>query len=128
MGTNYYLHTETCAHCGRGDEPLHIGKSSCGWCFSLHVGDGCPDSLAEWQVKWKSGIIKDEYGRIIAPDKMLDTITNRKWNHPAETDPAFYRRNSAEPGPGGLLRHSMALGHCVGHGEGTYDLVQGVFS
>ena len=42
MGTNYYLHrprTNECEHCGRADEapPLHIGKSSSGWCFSLHV-------------------------------------------------------------------------------------------
>lgn len=38
MGTNYYLHTKPdCECCGRGFEPLHIGKSSGGWCFSLHV-------------------------------------------------------------------------------------------
>ena len=39
MGTNYYFEdsSEVCECCGRGAESLHIGKSSGGWCFSLHV-------------------------------------------------------------------------------------------
>ena len=38
MGTNYYLHKKPpCEACGHEPAPLHIGKSSGGWCFSLHV-------------------------------------------------------------------------------------------
>lgn len=38
MGTNYYAEYQPpCPTCGRQDPPLHIGKSSAGWCFSLHV-------------------------------------------------------------------------------------------
>ena len=33
MGTNYYHVSSVCPHCGRGDEDLHIGKSSMGWAF-----------------------------------------------------------------------------------------------
>lgn len=40
MGTNYYLHSQDpCEHCGRSYPELHIGKSSAGWVFALHVGD-----------------------------------------------------------------------------------------
>lgn len=48
MGTNYYLRPDPCECCGRGLEPLHIGKSCMGWCFRLHVyppGLYCPDWL-----------------------------------------------------------------------------------
>ena len=41
----------------------------------------------------------------------------------------WYRSNSAEPGPNDLARHSMKYdSHCIGHGDGTYNLIKGVFS
>jgi len=36
--------------------------------------------------------------------------------------------NQAEPGPDGLARHKVNDGHCIGHGEGTWDLIIGEFS
>lgn len=37
MGTNYYAHFNPCPCCGRGDEPIHVGKSSSGWAFSFRA-------------------------------------------------------------------------------------------
>lgn len=37
MGTNYYYYQDVCPHCGKPDKKLHIGKSSGGWYFSLHI-------------------------------------------------------------------------------------------
>ncbi len=69
MGTNYYLKTAApCPTCGHEQEPLHIGKSSGGWVFSLHVD---PDAglcdLPDWESRWaKPGAtITDEYGETI---------------------------------------------------------------
>lgn len=152
MGTNYYFRrplTNHCEHCGRSDPPekLHIGKSSGGWCFSLHVHperDIC--SLADWEVLWPSGTIVNEYGDELSPGEMLQVITGRfcdkEWDSdwwaprvfagvtlPGCVDEAdFHRCNHSERGPNGLLRHRIDGQHCVGHGPGTYDYIVGDFS
>lgn len=110
MGTNYYLLGDTCQHCGRSDERLHIGKSSAGWCFALHVTDDIK-SLADWQELWSKPAAKivDEYGDAIEPAAMLAKITERSHPH-------------------GLSRHDIDDRHCVAHGNGTYDLIRGEFS
>lgn len=46
-----------------------------------------------------------------------------QWGQPA----AFLASNHAEPGPNGLLRHKIGP-YCLGHGEGTWDLMPGEFS
>lgn len=142
MGTNYYLHeTPACPHCGRTYEPLHIGKSSGGWCFSLHV---IPErglvTLEAWQDLWsKGGHIKNEYGHDVTPDQMTEIIIDRgyergegnRWWNPANGDESsFHRRNDSERGPNGLLRHQIDPSgrHCIGHGEGTWDYITGEFS
>jgi hypothetical protein len=131
VGTNYYLERDICPHCSRSDEKLHIGKSSAGWCFSLHVdSDEGINSLADWQALWSApdARIVDEYGRETSPDEMLSTITERAWpKRDQEHSPEFLRSNHAEPGPNNLLRHQIGR-HCVGHGDGTYDLIPGEFS
>lgn len=139
MGTNYYLESDVCPTCKRHGERLHIGKSSAGWCFSLHVDaqEGIT-SLADWQARWaKPGVrIVDEYAREITPDQMLATITKRGRDRPREDKPygysswaEFHRRNYSQDGPNGLLRHSVALDNrCIAHGDGTYDLIIGEFS
>ncbi len=147
MGTNYYLHFDVCPCCGNPERKLHIGKSSCGWCFGLHVIDDKWDddapkirSLADWQALWNDSAseIYDEYGRAVTPQAMLGTIAERdgyskgektwdktpsgynSWEH-------FHQQNYSEPGPNGLLRHRIGE-HCLAHGDGTYDLIPGDFS
>jgi hypothetical protein len=135
MGTNYYHHEKPpCPTCGHeGDEPRHIGKSSAGWCFSLHVHpeDGI-NNLADWKARWAAGIIKDEYGDTITAEDMEHRITRR--GRPTKGKPLgyanwtdFHARNYSEPGPENLLRHQIDGRRCIGHGEGTWDLLVGEF-
>jgi hypothetical protein len=147
MGTNYYAvmaeHETDCPHCNRPGylavSRWHIGKSSYGWCFSLHVGSGSepeiPKNLEEWQEAWKDALrIEDEYGRVLMIEEMEKIITQRhgvqspEAKYPDTTGLAsWYKSNYAEPGPNNLARHSLGHG-CVGHGEGTWDLITGEFS
>lgn len=113
MGTNYYLIRECCPHCNRGNDRIHIGKSSAGWCFSLrvHDDDGIM-SLDDWETQWSqpNTRIVDEYGEHVSVEHMRSRILERAWS-----------------GPGGLKRHPID-NFCIGHGDGTYDLIQGEFS
>ncbi len=102
---------------------MHIGKSSAGWCFSLHVAhprpdechcwgdDGRPESFEQWKdlIEDPSNAIFDEYGDRVSAEDMLRCITER--SHPR-----------------GLLRHDLDAHYCVGHGRGTWDLMIGEFS
>ena len=110
MGTNFYLKADACPHCGHSNNRMHIGKSSCGWAFALHVipeeGINC---LEDWEARWASGRIEDEYGDALTPEAMRLRITLRE--HPR-----------------GLMRSRIDGHHCVGHGEGTWDLITGEFS
>lgn len=131
VGMNYYLHENGCPHCGRGDEPLHIGKSSGGWCFALHV---YPDeevgikNLDDWRAKWSAPNcrIKDEYGQVITPTEMDEIITARKSGTPPWNEQQR-RENHAVAGPNNLVRRELGR-FCIGHGEGTWDLLVGDFS
>lgn len=132
MGCNYYLsESEPCEACGRPYDLLHIGKSSGGWCFSLHVEPDDPQhpqSLEDWQARWSlPGVtITDEYGRELSPDEMNHEITWR--SGPTRWSERELRVNGAERGPNNLARHLVDFHHCVGHGPGTWDLVVGDFS
>jgi hypothetical protein len=60
MCTNYYLKHPDGLY-------LHIGKSSAGWCFSLHVmPEAGINSLDEWRSLFCDpyALIQDEYGRL----------------------------------------------------------------
>ena len=131
MGTNYYIEaSEPCECCGRPLEGQHIGKSSGGWCFSLHVDpDAGINDLPDWMARWSlpGARIVDEYGQTIEPDEMLEIILNREGPHSDHRGAKFYAENIAEAGPKGLLRHRVGR-FCVGHGDGTYDLIPGEFS
>jgi hypothetical protein len=113
MGTNYYLETECCQLCKRPKERLHIGKSSAGWCFALHVDreEGI-ESLEDWKAAWSrpGSRIVDEYGVEHTPSEITTTITEREWRG------EFPRRNNID-------QH-----HCVSHGKSSYDLIIGDFS
>ena len=131
MGTNYYLHTKApCSKCGRPFEAKHIGKSSGGWCFSLHVipEEGIND-LEDWQKLWskKGAFILDEYGDRVSESMMMKTITERKWLGTEVVPKQWYLSNFAEPGPNGLARYSLGHG-CIKHGKGTWDCITGEFS
>ena len=129
MGTNYYLTQSVCPHCGRGDEPRHIGKSSAGWCFALHVypGEGIND-LDDWERLWATpgSIIKDEYGKMISISEMKQWITERSWKGSKEH--FDYAANYAIEGPNNLARRKIDRWYCIGHGAGTWDLCVGDFS
>ena len=128
MGTNYYLKTEQCQCCGLHDErnTMHIGKSSYGWCFSLHVGKWLNDledgpeahTLEDWQALWSrpGWVIMNEYDEVVTPEEMLRVITMRGGEH-------GYCNDGVE-----LERHTIGGKHCLGHGPGTYDYIAGEFS
>ncbi len=116
MGMNYYWYREpVCEYCGRDDKPLHIGKSSWGWCFSLHIiPDEGINTLDDWREKWQQEgtYILDEAGTPITVKKMEQCITERKQGQWTRYAP---------------LRHELDYRHCVGHGEGTWDYITGEF-
>ena len=132
MGTNYYLHQKPdCECCGRSFDPLHIGKSSGGWCFSLHVipEDNIND-LDDWRVLWNApgSFIKNEYGEKVSVANMEDIITNRSWAKIPSDGATWYKKNQAEPGPNCLARSMVDGRHCIKHGTGTWDCITGEFS
>jgi hypothetical protein len=141
LGTNYYLHQKPdCECCGRPFKPLHIGKSSVGWCFSLHVvpEDGI-NTLDDWRNLWADpgAYIRNEYGERVSIADMELTITARcidkDWDDPSwwtgfySSEQDFHKRNYSDRGPHGLLRHCLGYS-CVAHGEGTWDCIVGEFS
>jgi len=132
MGTNYYLYEKPpCKECGRPYEAKHIGKSSVGWCFSLHVmpEEGIND-LGDWKKLWnrKGTEIGDEYGKSLTVSEMLLIITKRSRIAKHDESAQWYRENEAIPSPNGLVRHRINGRHCIGHGKGTWDLIIGEFS
>ncbi len=151
MGTNYYAERDVIV--GHGPvvsverERLHIGKSSSGWCFSLHVipEKGLND-LDDWvqYIIDNSCVVLDEYGEKLTCSELLEIITERKgrnllsvtWNNPDierlfghsyTSLQAYLDSNHAIEGPNNLLRHKIDGHHCVGHGQGTWDLIAGDF-
>lgn len=90
---------------------LHIGKSSAGWAFSLHVIPSL--GLTSWEA-WLDHLskpdvlIENEYGEVLTLEEFRSRVENR--SH-----------------PNGLLRHNLDR-HCIAHGEGSWDLIQGEFS
>lgn len=132
MGCNFYLYGKPpCPSCGRHYEPRHIGKSSGGWTFALHVcpADGIND-LCDWEREWSrdGAEIRDEYGRVIHQDEMKYTITERCGETVERWTARDFSENHAVPGPNGLARRRVDGIHCIRHGSGTWDLIVGEFS
>lgn len=78
MGTNYYWHegeNSPCKLCGKSNgRTLHIGKSSFGWVFNLHLyKDAGPRDLVDWlrAIRSPGSTITNEYGDVITADEML---------------------------------------------------------
>ena len=149
MGTNYYaevLRPAICQCCGQKTEDeketLHIGKSSGGWCFAVHVTENIPD----WQ-SWKNYLKKnnskiyDEYDKEISLNSLINIVENRSSkteyneklfkenNHYSQYTSLerFLEVNQAEIGPNNLLRHKLNE-RCISHGDGTWDYIIGEFS
>lgn len=136
MGTNYYVQPKPCECCGRTGEQVHIGKSSSGWVFGLHVIPelGLND-LANWETYWQDKQIVNEYGEVIEPSKMHSIIAERAREGRREANPwgyssweQFHQQNHSVDGPNNLIRSRIDGGHCIGHGAGTWDLIVGEFS
>lgn len=132
MSTNYYwIKTGICSHCGgyRDRDVFHIGKSSPGWCFALHVDDELDvHDLVDWQDLWLTGgTIVNEYDDVISSERMTEIITIREGHMEKPKLSAFCKANHAIPGPNRLARRIVDGRYCVGHGEGTWDKVAGYF-
>ena len=95
MGCNYYLVTNSCKHCHRGDEKIHLGKASAGWAFSFrgyHLSDcELPNSQAienfeDWErFIWENGgEVQDEYGFREITQTFIDGAAARTGLHHAE--------------------------------------------
>jgi hypothetical protein len=152
MGMNYYLRpSRNPLHWGGnpfpfqpGEDHLHIGKSSMGWCFALHVlPDRGINSLESWKPWLKRHRIQDEYERRVSYRHMMAIITDRShrdfnddlhalinppWDNRRHHTPEQLAANHAQEGPRGLLRRLVDGTHCVGNGQGTWDLMTGDFS
>ena len=137
MGTNYYFTSKVCQTCGRGEPKRHIGKSTAGWCFALHLHPALEiNNLDDWRKLWneREALIEDEYEQPISPAEMLRIVTVRGWTR-KETPPhgykdweQFHTKNHSEFGPYGLFRATIDGQRCIGHGAGTWDLYVGDFS
>lgn len=136
MGTNYYHKIDGI----ETSEAKHIGKSSGGWCFALHVypEEGI-SNLEDWRKALGYGgigTIYDEYGSPITFNELMNIITNRSWHTLIDDNPKvdsyyngvndFLKRNHAVRGPNNLLRCEIGE-YCIGH-EGTCDYIIGEFS
>ena len=136
MGCNYYLKAKDPCHCcGRPFEDLHIGKSSVGWYFSLHI---IPEmgiySLDDWRNLWSApgAVILDESGNRISVSDMEMIITVRHGNQARGTghyasESQMHRLNNSEWGDNNLLRCKWDS-KCAGHGEGPWSYFTGDFS
>lgn len=129
MGCNYYLLQPSCGHCGKSGDRLHIGKSSAGWVFAVHlIPERNLNCLNDWIqfIKVNTGIgwtLVDENDKPITLSDLVNTITNRSWSAPTEHDDRY-----SVPGPNNLSRHKLDESFCVAHGPGTWDYIVGDFS
>ena len=128
MGTNFYMATE-CESCGHLKRERHIGKSSAGWVFALHVyPDEAINNITDWIriLYTTTSSIIDEYDDPIDEDDMLSTIICRRWPKPWKEEDLIL--NKAIQGPNNLARAKLDLDRVIGHGEGTWDYHVGEFS
>ena len=146
MGTNYYWHApvKVCECCKQPvnapdgiPEPLHIGKSSAGWCFMVHTHPELGiHNLEDWIKKMLTpgSKIVDEYKAEVTVEQMLTTIMLRNRITPREIVPAgysswsqFHARNDSQFGPNDMLRARIGT-LCVAHGNGPWDYAEREFS
>ena len=80
MGLNYYAKTNICTHCMRGEQTIHIGKSSCGWKFAVEVHEEFYTSFDEFMsfINRKDIIIMDEYDKVVTANELMNKIEAKK--------------------------------------------------
>jgi hypothetical protein len=145
MGTNYYMMKGQSVPESDYTHPLsgliregtgvcakiHIGKSSYGWCFSLHVmPQHGISNLGDWKVLvdrllgegWR---IENEYGEALTVEELWKVVERVDWERQEVTNCDQLKLPAAvRP----LNRHYVDGGSCIGHGEGFYDYMVGWFS
>lgn len=142
MGINYYVKSPEnpkCECCGHQEpsEDKHIGKSSYGWNFALHVypEEGIND-LDDWIPILKDSEIVDESDCSISFEQLMDTITKRKrtseanpWNKNDNITKTYKEliTNDIILTEKGLARMKLSS-FCIKHGQGTWDCFIGSFS
>ena len=123
MGVNFYWHEKPkCDKCGRCGERVHIGKSSFGWCFGLHIHPHDDIyNLSDWIERFDhpGSWIENEYGEVISKEEMLQWIRREGegWDE--------WRKKH-----GKFKRHEFGgrWGMEGAYGEGDYDLCNYDFS
>lgn len=101
MGTNYYVHTPTCAnaceHCAAGQQ-IHLGKSSVGWRFCFQAEPEWPREQAYslWLERAKTGEIRDEGGETLTLDELLAHVKAKQdeQSHVAYISPTWGRSDA----------------------------------
>ena len=148
MGINYYLKKKNhlTGAADRYDTGLHIGQSSYGWAFALHVVPGIAESLADWKDLWscRHFVIVDEWGKRVSKEEMLSIVTERGTLSPEHEYSGLKRRDPEIPKDEWdpkthLHRHVPEFNHAIKYnqefreynkinwGEG-YDLLVGEWS
>lgn len=130
MGLNYYWHQKPapCVTCGHDEAKVtHIGKSSMGWVFMLHIDpEESLNTLEDWQDRWKEpgSKILNEHGTLISIVQMNSIILERSNpNNPWSSNKM--KDNGAIHGPYGLRR---SVANHPAPDDATYDLDGGEFS
>lgn len=108
---------------------IHIGKSSCGWKFCLHIYPNHNiNSFKDWYdiLQNDEYIITDEYNEVISINKMINIITKKPRVYKKE-DTGKIIDNQYIVSEVGLLQHSYQ-GFIVVKNE-TYDylICEGLF-
>lgn len=139
MGTNYYVKTGE-KYVKNGwltEEIYHIGKSSYGWYFALHVIPWAGlNSFEDWKEYLKGKTIHDEYGRKVSYSRMIKTILrdskDESWGKQSNyeeglvvSDDGDYKTCVGKYG----LHYCIGRGACLDrvNGDGCYTLVEGDF-
>lgn len=76
MGTNYYLRSNVCIHCGHFKE-IHLGKCSCGWRFLFHKCEEIKN-ISDVQFLVLRNKIYNEYGDYISTNEFWDIVKSHQ--------------------------------------------------
>lgn len=108
MGTNYYVVEDVCPHCNRGADKIHIGKSSGGWPFTVHViPENGINSWQDWHTFLKDKNIQDEYGRNVSLDELNELVVSKRMYgnapHVIEANIKYSQFRKGDPNTGDTL-------------------------